>query len=204
MSHARRPVSPPDLNPCDLFLWGHLKDTVYRKNPTTIADLVQPVCDKCELILIKTLEVIAANFVLRLGHVVAEDGEHFENIVTLGKSADQSHAMLQQVYGDDTVTLKTLYTWFKKLIGGHEDEHGSGRSITADNTRRHSTAKRFLPQRGVTELSHPSPYSPDLSLPHFFPFPKHKVVLKGRRFTEIMDIEAAVTRDLKAVPVKEF
>ncbi|GBN15074.1 hypothetical protein AVEN_272435-1 [Araneus ventricosus] len=46
MRHARRTVSPPDLNPCNLFLWGRLKDTVYRINPTTIADLVQPVCDE--------------------------------------------------------------------------------------------------------------------------------------------------------------
>ncbi|GBO24252.1 Glucose dehydrogenase [FAD, quinone] [Araneus ventricosus] len=37
--HVRRSVSQPDLNPCDFFLWGHMKDTVYRKNPTTIADL---------------------------------------------------------------------------------------------------------------------------------------------------------------------
>ncbi|GBM90080.1 hypothetical protein AVEN_220365-1 [Araneus ventricosus] len=48
--HARRSVSQPDLNPCDFFLWGHLKDTVYRKNPTTIADLVHPVYDECERI----------------------------------------------------------------------------------------------------------------------------------------------------------
>ncbi|GBN46074.1 hypothetical protein AVEN_120162-1 [Araneus ventricosus] len=29
------------------LLVGHLKDAMYRENPTTIADMVQPVCDEC-------------------------------------------------------------------------------------------------------------------------------------------------------------
>ncbi|GBO13075.1 hypothetical protein AVEN_229882-1 [Araneus ventricosus] len=75
----------------------------------------------------------------------------------------------EQACGDDTVTLKTLYTWFKKFIDDREsveDVHWSGRPTTADNARRYNTTlvKRFLPQHGVTELLHPSPYSPDLSL----------------------------------------
>ncbi|GBL74046.1 hypothetical protein AVEN_230956-1 [Araneus ventricosus] len=79
------------------------------------------------------------------------------------------------------------------------EEHRSGRPTMADKARRHNTTfvKRFLPQHVVTELSHPpSPYSPDLSLSNFFLFPKLKVALKGRIFTDIMLIEAAVTREL--------
>ncbi|GBO19568.1 hypothetical protein AVEN_7107-1 [Araneus ventricosus] len=77
----------------------------------------------------------------------------------LGKSAGKSHAMLKQLYGDDTMTLKTLYTWFKKFIDGCEsieDEQWSGLLTMADNARRHNTTlvKRFLPQQVVTELSH--------------------------------------------------
>lgn len=29
----------PDLNPCDYFLWGYLKDRVYENNPTNIDEL---------------------------------------------------------------------------------------------------------------------------------------------------------------------
>ncbi|GBN70554.1 hypothetical protein AVEN_85248-1, partial [Araneus ventricosus] len=32
------------------------------------------------------------------------------------KSAGGSHAMLEQVCGDDTETVKTLYAWFKSLV----------------------------------------------------------------------------------------
>lgn len=28
-----------DLNPCDFFLWGYLRDRVYRGNPNTINQL---------------------------------------------------------------------------------------------------------------------------------------------------------------------
>ncbi|GBN00324.1 hypothetical protein AVEN_134709-1 [Araneus ventricosus] len=38
----------------------------------------------------------------------------------LGKSAVESRAMLKQVYGDDTMTLKTEYAWLKKFSGGRE------------------------------------------------------------------------------------
>ncbi|GBO01446.1 hypothetical protein AVEN_176516-1 [Araneus ventricosus] len=63
--------------------------------------------------------------------------------------------------------------------------------------------KRFLDQHGVTELSHP-PYSPDLSPMDFLLLPKLKGTLKGRQFTDIAYIQAAVIRELKAIPVEEF
>ncbi|GBL81664.1 hypothetical protein AVEN_93450-1 [Araneus ventricosus] len=62
--------------------------------------------------------------------------------------------------------------------------------------------KRFLAQQWGTELSHP-PNSPDLSPPDFLLFPKLKVALK-RRLTDIVQVQAAVTRELKAVPVEEY
>ena len=35
------PWSPhsPDLNPCDFFLWGYLKDRVYSESPATVLEL---------------------------------------------------------------------------------------------------------------------------------------------------------------------
>ncbi|GBM62863.1 hypothetical protein AVEN_274544-1 [Araneus ventricosus] len=53
--------------------------------------------------------------------------------------------------------------------------------------------KRFLAEHGATELSHP-PYSPDLLPTDFFLFPKLKVTLKGRSFTDITHIQAAETK----------
>ncbi|GBM72455.1 hypothetical protein AVEN_6987-1 [Araneus ventricosus] len=63
--------------------------------------------------------------------------------------------------------------------------------------------KQLLARHGVTELLHPL-YSQDLPTPDFFPFTKLKVTLKGRKFSDITHIQAVVTWELKAIPVKEF
>jgi hypothetical protein len=33
------PMCLPDLTPCDFYLWGNLKDKVYRTNPHTKEEL---------------------------------------------------------------------------------------------------------------------------------------------------------------------
>jgi len=33
------PAYSPDMNPCDYFLWGYLKDRIYSKSPKTIDQL---------------------------------------------------------------------------------------------------------------------------------------------------------------------
>jgi len=33
------PARSPDLNPCNYFLWGYLKDRVYKPMPKTLDDL---------------------------------------------------------------------------------------------------------------------------------------------------------------------
>ena len=38
MDNDRLPPSSPDLNPCDSFLWGHLKQFVFNPSPKTIDD----------------------------------------------------------------------------------------------------------------------------------------------------------------------
>jgi len=56
-----------------------------------------------------------------------------------------------------------------------------------------------LTQRIVTNLYHP-PYSPDLSLPDYFLFPKLKIKLKRLHFADIAAIQEAVTDELKEGP----
>lgn len=75
------PPYSPDLNPCDFFLWGHLKDAVYRKNPQTLEQVEEIISDECAAVSLTTLQKMSANFVLRLRHLIAADGAHFENIV---------------------------------------------------------------------------------------------------------------------------
>ncbi|GFV43523.1 putative transposase [Trichonephila clavipes] len=48
------------------------------------------------------------------------------------------------------------------------------------------------------------PYSPDLSPCDFFLFPKLKSHFKGHRFGTLVNIQTAVTDQLKAIPISEF
>jgi len=48
------------------------------------------------------------------------------------------------------------------------------------------------------------PYSPDLSSPDYFLFPKLKIKLKGLHFADLVEIQEAVTGELKKVHKEEF
>jgi histone-lysine N-methyltransferase SETMAR len=52
-------------------------------------------------------------------------------------------------------------------------------------------------------LNHP-PYSPDLSPPDYFLFPKVKLQLKGARLDTIQEIRKAVTDQLNKISAKDF
>jgi hypothetical protein len=74
-----------------------------------------------------------------------------------------------------------------------------------DNARRHTavSVKQFLTTQGVPELNY-LPYSPDLSPPGFFLFPKIKSMLKERRFEDTEDIERNLTKELLELHANEF
>jgi len=75
------PAYSPDLNPCDFYLWGYLKDKVYQTNPKTIEDLEAAIHRETEAISVETLAKVIENFQLRLRHIIAAGGAPFENIV---------------------------------------------------------------------------------------------------------------------------
>jgi histone-lysine N-methyltransferase SETMAR len=63
-----------------------------------------------------------------------------------------------------------------------------------DNAPAHNAASvcQLLTPENVTTLYHP-PYSPDLSAPDYFLFPKLKMKLKGLHFADVAEIQEAVT-----------
>ena len=76
------PPYSPDLNPCDYFLWGYLKDRVYRNNPHTVAELEANISNEVAAISLDTLERVVGNFARRLDLMVeSDDGGHFENVL---------------------------------------------------------------------------------------------------------------------------
>ena len=76
-----------------------------------------------------------------------------------------------------------------------------------DNAPAHKAASvfQFLTPKNVTTLYHPPlPYSPDLSPPDYFLFPKLKMKFKGLHFADVAVIQEAVTDELKTVRKVEF
>jgi len=57
----------------------------------------------------------------------------------------------------------------------------------------------FDPQKLLQLFITPSPYSPDLSPPEYFLFPKLKMMLKGLHFADVAEIQTAVTDKLNKV-----
>jgi histone-lysine N-methyltransferase SETMAR len=62
---------------------------------------------------------------------------------------------------------------------------------------------QFLTPKNVTTLYHP-PYSPELSLPDYFLFPKLKMKLKGLQVVDVAEIQEAITAELLKVQKEEF
>jgi hypothetical protein len=57
--------------------------------------------------------------------------------------------------------------------------------------------------KNVTTIYH-HPYSPHLSPPDYFLFPKLKMKLKVLRFTDVAEIQEAVTDELKKAKKRTF
>jgi transposase len=63
--------------------------------------------------------------------------------------------------------------------------------------------RQFLAKHSIPTLPQPS-YSPELSPPDFFLFPKLRITFKRKRFQIMEDIITNVTNDLKAIPQTSF
>jgi len=72
------------------------------------------------------------------------------------------------------------------------------------NASAHKAASvcQFLTLKCYNPLS--PPYSPDLSPPDYFLFPKEKIKLKGLHFADLAETQEAVTDELKKVHKEEF
>ena len=75
------PPRSPDLTPCDYFLWGYLKDIVYRTRPTNISELKTKIRDAVSTIDEDTLQKVFKNMENRICFVLREKGGHFEHLL---------------------------------------------------------------------------------------------------------------------------
>ena len=69
------PARSPDLTPCDFFLWGYLKDQVYKKRPATIEELRDRITAACAEIPIEYCANACRNVAERLKRCQEEGGK---------------------------------------------------------------------------------------------------------------------------------
>lgn len=74
------PPRSPDLTPPDFYLWGTLKDVVYRKKPTTLGGLRAEIRAACAAIPINTLTEVAQSTARRCNRCLAANDNHFEHL----------------------------------------------------------------------------------------------------------------------------
>lgn len=72
------PPRSPDLSPLDYFLWGYVKDHVFRSKPASLDELKKEVREVIASINSEMLGKVIANFGRRIEKCIAADGGHFE------------------------------------------------------------------------------------------------------------------------------
>lgn len=77
------PPRSPDLNKCDFFLWGLLKEFVYSSSIASRAELWNRITHKCTLIRNsqQLLDRVDFNFRRRINLCLRENGDHFEQFL---------------------------------------------------------------------------------------------------------------------------
>ncbi|PSN49176.1 hypothetical protein C0J52_10906 [Blattella germanica] len=74
------PPRSPDLTHMDFYLWGTMKDEVYRRKPRTLEELRQEITAACAAISIETLTNVVAATAHRSVICLDANGQHFEHL----------------------------------------------------------------------------------------------------------------------------
>jgi hypothetical protein len=74
------PPRSPDLSPPDFFLWGFLKDRVYRGNPQTLEELRQSILKNVTAISPVMLKSVSQSMSSRMQMCIAVNGDHFQHL----------------------------------------------------------------------------------------------------------------------------
>ena len=72
------PPRPPDITPLNFFLWGYIKDIVYRTTVRYINDLQHRIIEAIDTVAVDKLARTWQEIEYRLDIVRATDGAHVE------------------------------------------------------------------------------------------------------------------------------
>lgn len=75
------PARSPDLNPLDYFLWGHLKNVIYKTKPANIEDVQVKIQTEINNITQETIHKVQQEFVHRLGYCQIQQGLQFDHLI---------------------------------------------------------------------------------------------------------------------------
>ena len=75
------PARSPDLSPCGFFLWGYLKEKVFKHRPRSLEDLKERIQQEIDTILPELTRRVMKNFRERLQQCVANNGRHMSDLI---------------------------------------------------------------------------------------------------------------------------
>jgi inhibitor of nuclear factor kappa-B kinase subunit alpha len=81
ISRSLWPARSPDLNPCDFYLWGNLKQKVYKTNSHTIEELKENIRNEVSAISPGELQRVITNLVWWCQECARADGDHFQHLL---------------------------------------------------------------------------------------------------------------------------
>ena len=73
----------PDLNPCDYWAWGYIKNRVYHTLPRTIVELKEKIIAACSQIPNDMIQTVMLSMQKRAHQVVLRGGKHIERLKDL-------------------------------------------------------------------------------------------------------------------------
>lgn len=77
----RWPARSPDLTPLDYFLWGFLKDRVFRTRPENLDEMCDRIIEFCAVPDDEMFERVRESFEERVFVCMSEAGKHFEHLL---------------------------------------------------------------------------------------------------------------------------
>jgi len=77
----RWPARSPDLSICDFFLWGYLKEKVFKHRPHTLEELKDRIREEIGAIPVEMCQNAVENFRNRLHQCIAAGGHHLSDVI---------------------------------------------------------------------------------------------------------------------------
>jgi hypothetical protein len=78
------PPNSHDLNPCDYFLCGFLKENIFQKKPQTIMELRALIIQACNETTEDMCRRVISNITVRVEGVARRNGGHIESLIHRG------------------------------------------------------------------------------------------------------------------------